>query len=454
MGARASIRDVGRALGMPYEEVDRVARLVPFKLHVTLDEALELSPEMAEIYHADESIRKLVDTARNLEGLARHSSTHAAGVVISKEPLDDVVPLQKSTRGDEAGVAMTQYAMEPVAALGLLKMDFLGLANLTILAKARDLIAENLGVNITLRDIPLNDAKTFELLSMGETVGVFQLEGAGMTRYIKDLKPSSLRDVAAMIALYRPGPMEHIGTFIQAKHGLSDPHYPHPGLEEILRETYGVIVYQDQVLHIFRTFAGYSLGEADIVRKAMGKKIPEIMAKEREKFIQGALRQSYTRELAEELFALIQPFRWLRLQQGSQRQLRSDFLLDCLPEGQLPCPVHGIFAEFLHRQHGENQCRSRGLSQVTDSRAPPKHQQGGRRFFNREGRGRKAGNTIWHGGGKERRRCRPSTCTGSKKSERPLHFHRAHVQRGRYGGREQEDSRKPYQGWRIRRLRQ
>ena len=308
MGARASIRDVGRALGMPYEEVDRVARLVPFKLHITLDEALELSPEMAEVYHADESIRKLVDTARNLEGLTRHSSTHAAGVVISKEPLDDVVPLQKSTRGDEEGVAMTQYAMEPVAALGLLKMDFLGLANLTILAKARDVIAENLGVDITLRDIPLNNDKTFELLSRGETVGVFQLEGAGMTRYIKDLKPSSLGDVAAMIALYRPGPMEHIGTFIQAKHGLSDPHYPHPGLEEILRETYGVIVYQDQVLHIFRTFAGYSLGEADIVRKAMGKKIPQIMVKEREKFIQGALRQSYTRELAEKLFALIQPF--------------------------------------------------------------------------------------------------------------------------------------------------
>ena len=308
LGARASVRDVGRALAMPYADVDRVARLVPFRLHITLDEALEQSPELREIYEADEGVKNLVDTARSLEGLTRHSSTHAAGVVIYKEPLDEVVPLQKPIRGDEEGATMTQYAMEPIAALGLLQLDFLGLVNLTILAKARDLIGKTLGVQVNLRDIPLDDSKAFELLSRGETVGLFQVEGAGMTRYIKELKPSSLGDVAAMIALYRPGPMEHISTFIDAKHGRAEPHYPHPALKDILEETYGVIVYQDQVLHIARTFAGYSLGEADIVRIAMGKKIPEIMAQERQGFIQGALKQGYSQDLAEEIFALIEPF--------------------------------------------------------------------------------------------------------------------------------------------------
>lgn len=308
LGAKASVRDVGRALALPYSEADRVARLIPFKLHITLDDAIDMNPELKEIYEADDAIHNLVDIAKGLEGLTRHSSTHAAGVVISAEPLDDVVPLQKPIRGDENFVAMTQYTMEPCAALGLLKMDFLGLVNLSILARARDLIASNWGVNLSLVDIPLDDQNTFDLLSRGDTVGVFQLEGAGMTRYIKELKPTTLSDVAAMIALYRPGPMEHISTFIDGKHGRAEPHYPHPALKDILEETYGVIVYQDQVLHIARTFAGYSLGEADIVRKSMGKKIAEIMAQERDKFIDGAVNQGYTKALAEQVFALIEPF--------------------------------------------------------------------------------------------------------------------------------------------------
>ena len=309
-GAKAAIRDVGRALAMPYGDVDRVARLVPNRLNITLKDALEQSPEMKEIYDADEGITKLVDTAMGLEGLTRHTSTHAAAVLISQEPLDDIVPLQRPSRSadDGSGVAMTQYAMDPCADLGLLKMDFLGLANLSILANARDLIAETQGFKFALTDIPLDDGKTFDLLSRGETVGVFQLEGAGMTRYIKELKPSALSDVAAMIALYRPGPMDHIGTFIDSKHGRATPNYPHPALKDILEETYGVIVYQDQVLQIARTFAGYSLGQADIVRKAMGKKIPEIMAEEKQNFLAGALNQGYTQQMAEQIFALIEPF--------------------------------------------------------------------------------------------------------------------------------------------------
>ena len=309
-GAKAAIRDVGRALAMPYGDVDRVARLVPNRLNINLQDALEQNPEMKELYDADEGVAKLVDTAMGLEGLTRHTSTHAAAVLISQEPLDDIVPLQRPTRStdDGTGVAMTQYAMDPCAALGLLKMDFLGLANLSILARARDLIAETRGFKFALTDIPLDDGNTFDLLSRGDTVGVFQLEGGGMTRYIKELKPSSLSDVAAMIALYRPGPMEHISTFIDSKHGRVAPHYPHPALQDILEETYGVIVYQDQVLQIARTFAGYSLGQADIVRKAMGKKIPEIMAEEKQNFLDGALNQGYTRQMAEQIFALIEPF--------------------------------------------------------------------------------------------------------------------------------------------------
>ncbi len=308
LGAKASIRDVGRALAMPYAEVDRVARLVPYRLHVTLDQAMEENEELKDIYEADESIRKLMDTARGLEGLIRHSSTHAAGVVISRDPVDQVVPLQRPIKSDDDAVNMTQYSMGPIEALGFMKMDFLGLANLTVLAKTIDLISKTRGVDIVLRDIPLDDTDTFATLSRGETGGVFQLEGAGMTRHIKELMPSSLNDVAAMIALYRPGPMEHIETFIDRKHGRSEPDYPHPALREILEETYGVIVYQDQVLQIARVFAGYSMGEADIVRKAMGKKIPAIMAQEEEKFISGALAQGYPDELAHRVFDLIEPF--------------------------------------------------------------------------------------------------------------------------------------------------
>lgn len=308
LGAKASIRDVGRALAMPYGDVDNVARQVPFKLNITLNEAMAEVPELREMYGRDEAIHTLIDTARGLEGTTRHASTHAAGVVISKEVLDDVVPLQRPTKGEADSVAMTQYAMEPIASLGLLKMDFLGLSNLTILANTKEYIAATRSTQIDLQDIPLDDSHTFKKLSNGETVGVFQLEGTGMTRHIKELKPSSLSDVAAMIALYRPGPMEQIATFIDAKHGRVEPSYPHPALKNILEETYGVIVYQDQVLHIARTFAGYSLGEADIVRKAMGKKIPEIMLKERNKFINGALKEGYSQELAEEVFALVEPF--------------------------------------------------------------------------------------------------------------------------------------------------
>jgi DNA polymerase-3 subunit alpha len=307
LGARAAIRDTGRALGMPYTQVDQVARLILPELTITLGRALEQGRELYNIYHEDEAVRNLIDSAKKLEGLVRHVSTHAAGVVISHEPLTEYVPLQLLGKGEQRTV-MTQFHMGNIARLGLLKMDFLGLSNLTILAKAKEIIAQNRGISLDLQCIPPDDAKTFDLLASGETKGIFQLESTGMRRYIKELKPSSFSDVAAMVALYRPGPMEQIPTFIRAKQGVAPIHYPHPILKGILEETYGVIVYQEQVIFIAQALAGYSLGQADIFRKAMGKKIPTVMKKEERNFIAGARKNGISPELAKEVFSLIEPF--------------------------------------------------------------------------------------------------------------------------------------------------
>ena len=308
LGAKAALRDVGRALGMGYGDVDRIARMVPFKAR-TLEDALRLNPEFQRTYQDEGNVRQLVDQAQGLEGIVHHVSTHAAGVLIADEPLTQTVPLQRPSRGDESSpVLMTQFSMDPVAQLGLLKMDFLGLTNLTILDRAVKLVKENRGVEIDLQRLPLDDRPTFELLSSGYTTDLFQLESAGMQRYIKELKPSNLGDIAAMIALYRPGPMENIEAFIEAKHGRAAVSYPHPSLKELLDETYGIIVYQDQVLLILQQFAGYSLGAADIVRKAMGKKIAALMAQERDNFVAGAQAKGFERELAVEIFDLIEPF--------------------------------------------------------------------------------------------------------------------------------------------------
>ncbi|MBA7504339.1 DNA polymerase III subunit alpha [subsurface metagenome] len=307
MGARAALRDTGRALGLPYSQVDQVARLIPPELTITLGRALEESKELNEIYCQDETVRNLIDSARKLEGLVRHASTHAAGVVISHDPLTEYVPLQLIGKGKQHAV-MTQFHMENIARLGLLKMDFLGLSNLTILAKATETVKEKRGISIDLQSIPLNDSKTFKLLASGETKGIFQLEGSGMRRYIEELKPTNFSDIAAMVALYRPGPMEQIPTFIKAKQGVIPVHYPHPALKEILEETYGVIVYQEQVIFIAQALAGYSPGQADIFRKAMGKKIPKVMKKEEKNFIAGANKRGISTELAREVFALIEPF--------------------------------------------------------------------------------------------------------------------------------------------------
>ncbi len=304
--ARAAIRDVGRALNLPLNDVDRVAKLVPsIPIGLKLDQAIEQNPDLKGLYASDPQVQKLVDTARSIEGVARHAGTHAAGVVVADQPLVSYVPLQKSSRGDSA---MTQYHMKVLEKIGLLKMDFLGLANLTMLEKALRNIRQTRGVELDLGAIPDDDPKTYAMLGRGETRTVFQLEGSGMTRYIQELKPSTVDHLAAMVALYRPGPMAHIPSYIARREGREAPTPPDSSLEDVLRESYGIIVYQDQVLQVVREVAGYSLGQADVLRRAMGKKDRRVMEEEGPKFIQAALEHGYPRDTAERLWELLQPF--------------------------------------------------------------------------------------------------------------------------------------------------
>ncbi|NLY51229.1 MAG: DNA polymerase III subunit alpha [Firmicutes bacterium] len=306
MAARAAIRDAGRAYDLPYGDVDRIAKLVPTELGISLEHALQSSQELADLYQREEWVRQLIDTARSMEGLPRHASTHAAGVVISPRPLMEYVPLQKIAEG---GVT-TQYPWETIEEIGLLKMDFLGLRTLTVLGETVRLVQENRGEKVDLSRLPLDDAATYELLSSGATSGVFQLESPGMRALIKELKPSELSDLTALVALYRPGPLGSgmVEDFIARKHGAKPVEYLHPLLEPILNETYGVILYQEQVMQIASRLAGFTLGQADLLRRAMGKKKPEVIAAQRERFLAGTGAQGVPRDVAERVFELMEYF--------------------------------------------------------------------------------------------------------------------------------------------------
>lgn len=289
LAAKAAVRDVGRALGMGFNDVDRVARLVPTGPNVSLDDALKV-PELQSLYGADQTIRELIDTARKLEGVARHASTHAAGVVIAPEPLYHLVPIQRA--GKSGNEMTTQYHMNLLADLGLLKMDFLGLSTLTIIGRACQFVRERYALDLVPETIPLDEPATFEIFQRGETLAIFQLEGGMATRMTIDVRPADFDDVVALMALVRPGPMELAPTFIARKHGREKIAYAHPALEPILRTSYGVILYQEQVMQIANELAGYSLTDADLLRKAMGKKLPEEMAKERSRFVNGCVAKS------------------------------------------------------------------------------------------------------------------------------------------------------------------
>ncbi len=307
MAARAVVRDVGRVLDMPYMEVDRIAKLIPFEPDMTLQRALEQVGPLRELAEKNPQVQNLLKNAQVLEGLARHASTHAAGVVIAPSELTDFVPLFRPPKGGEV---TTQYDMKALEEIGLLKMDFLGLRTLTVIQDTLEIVERNRGEKIKLEDIPLNDRKTFKLLSRGDTVGVFQFESSGMRDYLRKLKPEKIEDMIAMNALYRPGPLGSamIDDFIQRKHGKRKVDYLHPLLEPILKETYGVIVYQEQVMKIASDMAGFSLGKADILRRAMGKKQAEMMIEQREEFIKGALSKGVKKEVADAVFDLMAHF--------------------------------------------------------------------------------------------------------------------------------------------------
>ncbi|MDI6603328.1 MAG: DNA polymerase III subunit alpha [Patescibacteria group bacterium] len=304
MASRAVVRDVGRALGYPYLYCDKIAKMIPFGL--TLDQTLASVEEFREIYLTDQKAQKLIDLARKLEGCARHVSTHACGVVISKEPLENIVPLQHPTQDDTAIV--TQYEMHAIEDLGLLKMDFLGLKNLTIIEDTLSRIYKVQGKSINIENIPLDDKATFRLLQKAQTVSVFQLESDGIQRYLKELKPTELEDIIAMLALYRPGPMALIPEYIARKHKKKKLEYLHPKLKPILESTYGIPLYQEQVMKIAQELAGFSLSEADILRKAIGKKIKKLLMDQKERFIEGCKKNNIQENIAQKIWHWFEPF--------------------------------------------------------------------------------------------------------------------------------------------------
>jgi DNA polymerase III subunit alpha len=305
MLARAAIRDVGRTLGMGYGEVDRIAKAVPNQLGIRLEEALETAPPLREMVQTDPQVAKLIDLAKQVEGVARNASTHAAGVVISREPLTELMPLQRATNSD---ALMTQYEMHAVEALGLLKFDFLGLSNLTILRQAVDLIREHRGASIDLETIPLDDARTFQLLSSGETTGVFQLESPGMRRYVRELQPSSVYDLAAMVALFRPGPMDNIPAYIRRKHGEEKVTYLHPLLEPYLEKTYGIFVYQEDIMSAAMALGGFTGPEADTLGYAIRKKKSSVLRAQKDKFVTQAAERGVPPETIDAVFKAFEPF--------------------------------------------------------------------------------------------------------------------------------------------------
>ncbi len=283
MAARGVIKDVGRVMDVPYVQCDTIAKMIPQELNITIDKAMQANPELKKIYETDETVRKLIDMSRRLEGLPRHTSMHAAGVVISQKPVMEYVPLSRGSDGS----LVTQFTMTTLEELGLLKMDFLGLRTLTVIQNAEKLVRRDKGIELDMDKIDYEDKKVYGMLGAGKTEGVFQLESTGMKNFMKELKPGNLEDIIAGLSLYRPGPMDFIPQYIKGKNNPDEIHYDCPELEPILKATYGCIVYQEQVMQIVRSLGGYTLGRSDLVRRAMSKKKASVMEKERQNFVYG-----------------------------------------------------------------------------------------------------------------------------------------------------------------------
>jgi DNA polymerase-3 subunit alpha len=431
--ARAAIRDVGRVLGLSFGDVDRIAKLVPEVLGITLDDAITQSPELRARMDADGQIRQLIETARSLEGLTRHASKHAAGVVIGTKPLIEMVPLYKDPK---SGDVMSQYNMGCVEQVGLIKFDFLGLKTLTLMADAEKMIRRKPGFEeFDVNAIPLDDVATYEMLCSGDTEGVFQVESSGMTELVIKLKPRSFREVIPLVALYRPGPLQSgmVDDFVNRKSGQTKIAYLHPSIEELTEETLGVIVYQDQVLQIAQKMAGYSLGEADLLRRAMGKKKADVMQQQRERFVQGAVQNGIDKKEAGEVFDLIVEFAGYGFPKAHSTAYayityqtaylkanhRAEYLAAVLARVRDRDPAAGRerIAARLRRRGGGDSLRLRG------------HQERRRRSDRDDSRGTRPGWTLY-----QPLRLHPSGRRAARQSARPRGV--GQVRRLRFGARE------------------
>ena len=333
MKARAVVRDVARVMDIPYADADRVAKAMPPALDMTLAKALEESPPLKEMQQKDERVKELLAVAQRLEGMTRHASVHAAGVVIAPRPLTEFVPLYKSQKDE----IVTQWAMKEVERVGLLKMDFLGLSTLTLISDALDEIKRTEGIDLDIDAIPLDDAKTYKLFGDGQTYGVFQFESSGMRELLRKAKPERLDDLIALNALYRPGPLKSgmVDDFISRKQGKTEVKYELPQLAPILGDTYGVIAYQEQVMRIAAVLAGFSMGQSDVLRKAMGKKDPKVMAKQREAFMDGARKNGVNEKKATKIFDLMEFFAGYGFNKSHSTTYAWVAYQTALPEGQL-----------------------------------------------------------------------------------------------------------------------
>jgi DNA polymerase-3 subunit alpha len=387
MTSKAVLKDVARVLDIPYGEADRMAKLIPVargkptKLRVMISDATP-APEFKEKYDNDPQVRRWLDMAIRIEGTNKTFGVHAAGVVIASEPLDQIVPLQRNNDG----AVITQYFMEDLESLGLLKMDFLGLKNLTMIQKTTDLLQQNRQLNLDVDRVPMDDPEAFKLLARGELEGIFQLESSGMRQVVKDLKPSNLEDISSILALYRPGPLDAglIPKFINRKHGRESIDYPHELIKPILEETYGIMVYQEQIMKIAQDMAGYSLGEADLLRRAMGKKKVSEMEKHREIFIEGAAQNGVDKKVAENLFEQMVLFAEYCLSYDTPvLTLEYGWLpLGQIVEAQIDCQVfsinaHGhLYAQPIAQWHhrGQQEVFEYTLEDGSTIQATPNHQ--------------------------------------------------------------------------------
>ena len=417
MKAKAVVRDVGRVLEMPFADVDKVAKLIPPTLDMTLDKALEESPALKELEQNDPKVKELLNVARRLEGMTRHASVHAAGVVIAPKAITEYAPLYKGARDE----ITTQWSMKEIERIGLLKMDFLGLSTLTLIYDAIAEIARTTGETLDIDHVPLDDAKTYQVFQDGATYGIFQFESSGMRDILRKAKPQRLEDLIALNALYRPGPLRSgmVDDFIARKQGKTEVKYELPQLEPILAETYGVIAYQEQVMRISNVVAGFTLGEADLLRKAMGKKNAEVMAKMRGKFVDGL---EEARDAREEGRAPVRPdgaLRGVRLQQVALDGVRVPRVPDRVPEGELPVALRGRAAHDRGAEHRQARAVPRRVPRSRHSGAAA-----GRQRKRAPLHGHPGGRPLRADGHQERRRGRDRVAAGRPPREGPDHVAR------------------------------